>query len=137
MCLTQLVVYSLSSCCRLGASRVSARLGVISGIFWADLGLITKVALYPRFFLERSTEQIERRTLIVVSLLAVTGLDIVPISTVDLIGNKLLPTIEWWNNQISAWVTHLPPHPAHGFHVGGTMAVACALWLALVISFAR
>ena len=88
----------------LGGTLVSARLSLIAGALWCGLGLFGVIALYLRFFQSKGGEQIERRSLIAVSLLAVTGLDIIPIVLVDLIIH-VFPCIEWWNEHIAAWVT--------------------------------
>jgi hypothetical protein len=90
---------------QLGGPFVSARIAMIASTLWAGLGLLAIIALYLRFFQGKGGEQIERRTLIAVSLLAVTGLDILPVLTVAAFFHLVLPTVEWWNNQISAWIT--------------------------------
>jgi hypothetical protein len=88
----------------LGGPLVSARLSLIAGTLWCGLGLFGVIALYLRFFQSKGADQIERRTLIAVSLLAVTGLDVVPIILWDLIVH-ILPCIEWWNEHVAAWIT--------------------------------
>ncbi len=161
---------------RLGGSAISARLGVIAGTLWVGLGLVALIACYLRFFAEKGGAQIERRTLIAVSLLGITGLDILPVATIDIFGKILMPTIELWNEQISAWITTViwAPHDLAslvagltGFlltfeaarrqqgrqrtagllaggvafasasgasvYVGGSLAAACAVWLAIAL----
>jgi hypothetical protein len=88
----------------LGGPLVSARLSLIAGTLWCGLGLFGIIALYLRFFQSKGADQIERRTLIAISLLAVTGLDILPIILADLIIH-IFPCIEWWNEHIAAWIT--------------------------------
>jgi len=90
---------------QLGGALVSARQGMIAGTLWAGLGLLAIVALYLRFFQRKGGERIERRTLIAVALLGITGLDIVPVVMVNVAFHIILPTIEWWNEQIAAWIS--------------------------------
>ena len=91
---------------RLGGALVSARIAVICGILWCGLGLMAIVALFLRFFQQRGGDQIERRALIGVSLLGVTGLDILPVILIDISGHGVLPSAEWWNlsGAIASWV---------------------------------
>jgi hypothetical protein len=107
---------------QLGGSLVSARIGVIAGTLWAGLGLLAIIALYLRFFQAKGGDEIERRTLIAVALLGVTGLDILPVLLIEAGTHVLIPTIEWWNLQISAWVTTMlwVPHDLAGLLAGLT-----------------
>ncbi len=99
---------------RLGGSLVSARLALIAGVLWSGLGLMAVVALYLRFFQSKGGEQIERRTLIAVSLLGVTGLDIIPVFLIDVAGRGVMASVEWWNlsGAIASWIntTMWAPH---------------------------
>lgn len=90
---------------RLGGSLVDARLSVIAGILWADLGLFSVIALYLRFLQENGGVHIERRTLIAVSLLGIAGLDIVPVMLADLSGTYLVPAVSWWTDRFAVWDT--------------------------------
>ncbi|HUZ46958.1 MAG TPA: hypothetical protein VMW54_10010 [Terriglobia bacterium] len=90
---------------QLGGSLVSARVSLIAGVLWCGLGLLALIALYLRFFQGKGGEQIERRTLIAVALLGVTGLDILPVLIMNATAHVIVPTIEWWNLQVSAWIT--------------------------------
>ncbi len=90
----------------LGGSLVSARHCVIAGTIWAGLGLLAVIALYLRFFQHNGGEQIERRALIGVLLVGVTGLDILPVTMIDLLGHGILPSVEWWNpySPVPSWI---------------------------------
>ena len=90
---------------RLGGALVSARISLIAGTLWCGLGLFGLIALYLRFFQVKGGDRIERRTLIAVGLLMVTGLDIVPVLLQDLMMRVVVSHIEWWNDEISAWIT--------------------------------
>jgi len=92
---------------RLCGTVVSARVSLIAGTLWCGLGLLGVIALYLRFFGEKRSDQIERRTLIAACLLLVTGLDIVPILAWDAVGHRIVPTIEAWNEPVRAWISTL------------------------------
>lgn len=116
----------------LGGSLVTARLSIIAGILWEGAGLMALIALYLRFFQQKGGEQIERRTLIAVSLLAVTGLDIVLMFFADLSGTYLVPVISWWTERIAVWDTTMlwAPHSVAGLVAGlaGFLLVWDAAW---------
>jgi hypothetical protein len=56
---------------------VDARQALIGGTIWCGLGLISTIALYLRFF-HIGPHRFNRQMLIAISLLTVTGLDIIP-----------------------------------------------------------
>jgi hypothetical protein len=90
---------------QLGGSLVSARASLIASALWSDLGLLAIIALYLRFFQRKGADQIERRTLIAVALLGVTGLDILPVLLLNASGHMVLPSIESWNAPIlTSWI---------------------------------
>jgi hypothetical protein len=89
----------------LGGDLVSARLSFIAGVLWCALGLFGIIALYLRFFQSKGADQIERRTLIAISMLAVTGLDILGILVASLVVHSIYPNIESWNEPVKAWIT--------------------------------
>ncbi|HEY2016591.1 MAG TPA: hypothetical protein VGH38_23975 [Bryobacteraceae bacterium] len=91
----------------------------MAGTVWCGIGLIALVALYLRFFQGKGKTDIDRRARIGVLLLGVTGLDIVPILLHERFTHLIQPTIEWWNDQVAAWVTAMlwVPH-----HVAGLVA---------------
>src|SRR5262249_7785016 len=111
----------------LGGSLVSARQANIGGTLWSGLGLIALVPLYLRFVHPAGAKDIYRRSLIGVSLLAVTGLDVIPNLFFDAF-HFPLPDPEWWNNQISAWATTLlwVPHNTAALIAG--LAAVLILW---------
>ena len=106
---------------RLGSPFVSARQATIAGTLWAGLGLLAIVSLYLRFFTPARPSRLRRRTLIGLSLLMVTGLDIIPNLLRDLF-RQPLPEPEWWNTQISSWITTVlfVPHHAAALIAGLT-----------------
>jgi hypothetical protein len=112
---------------RMGGSWVSARHAVIAGALWCGIGLMATIALYLRFVHPDGARRIHRRTLLGVALLAVTGLDIIPNLAIVLAGHPL-PEPEWWNEQVSAWITSMLWVPHHiGALIAGLMSVLI-LW---------
>jgi hypothetical protein len=89
---------------QLGGALVNARISLIAGVLWCGLGLLAIIALYLRFFQGMAGNQIERRTLIAVVMLGVTGLDILPVLMLFAFAHMLLPSIEWWNSPIASWI---------------------------------
>jgi hypothetical protein len=81
---------------------ITARLAFIAGAIWCGIGLMCIAALAMRILMNR-------RSWIVIALLAITGLDIIP-AAIILIANRLHlihmlpPSAEWWNEQIDGWI---------------------------------
>ena len=81
---------------------ISARAALIAGAIWSGLGLMCTAALGMRILMQR-------RSWIVIALLAVTGLDIIPAlllllaNSLHLVG-VLPPSAEWWNEQVDGFV---------------------------------
>lgn len=83
---------------------LAARHIVNAGIIWCGLALMCTVALGLRF-LENAHSRIERKVLLGITLLCVTGLDIVPTLYIGLVQHLWLSDMEWWNEtQITSWV---------------------------------
>jgi hypothetical protein len=92
---------------------------VYSGVIWCGVGLICTIALGLKFLVRVET-YIERKTLLAVGLLCVTGLDILPVLCLRFAGHVWLSDMEWWNEpQITSWAGSLlwVPH-----HVGALIA---------------
>ncbi len=84
--------------------HLSPRCVVYSGVVWCGLGLICTIALGLKFLVGVQT-CIERKTLLAVGLLCVTGLDILPTLYLGLAERSWLSDMEWWNEaQITSWV---------------------------------
>jgi hypothetical protein len=102
---------------QIGGPLVSARQAFIAGTMWCGIGLICLVPLYLRLFSPKAAVDISRRTIIGISLLGVTGLDILPALLMVWLYRKGLvggvsPSVEWWNNQIDGWLYNMlwEPH---------------------------
>ena len=101
---------------RLGAGTVGPRQALIGGTFWVGAALIALLALYLRLF-TRGASPLTGRLRTAVLLLAVTGLDILPtlfflILYAAGIFGVVLPSVEWWNQQLAWFVftTLWTPH---------------------------
>lgn len=90
---------------------VRARQALIAGTIWSGLGLMSVVLLYLRHWMPSP----RRRAFAVgLSLLAVTGLDIIPCLWVGRLMASPLPSIEMWNaDQVTAWWTSVLWVPHH------------------------
>jgi len=106
--------------------HLSPRHVVYSGVVWCGLGLMCLIALGLKFLVRVQTD-IERKTLLAVGLLSVTGLDILPTIYLRVAGHFWLSDMEWWNDvQITSWAGSLlwVPH-----HVGALIACFIAFLL--------
>ena len=84
--------------------HLSPRYVVYSSVVWCGVALTCAVALGLKFLVGVKTN-IERKTLLAVGLLCVTGLDILPNLYIGLARQWWLDDIEFWNDeQITSWV---------------------------------
>ncbi len=105
---------------RASRGTVSPRLALIGGTFWCGMGLMALVALYLRLFAAGDPARFQRRALIGILLLGITGLDIIP--TLFLVGLYakglvafVLPSVEIWN-ELVAWFVSSILTSAHAVH---------------------
>ena len=92
---------------------------MLAGTVWCGIGLIALAPLYLRFFQGKRKADIDRRTLIGIALLGVTGLDLAPILLIELVTHRFLWSIELWNFSVTAWL-HAVMWVPH--HVAGLIA---------------
>jgi hypothetical protein len=80
---------------------------------WCAIGLMSMIPLFLKFFFGQ-TVNLRRQTVIGMSLLAVTGLDIIPTAasfvTMPL---QIQGDMEWWNEQVSSWMDSVLWVPHH------------------------
>lgn len=89
------------------------RYAVYSGVLWCGVGVMCAIALGVKFLMRTQTG-IERKTLLAVGLLCVTGLDILPIAYLGVGQHLWLSDMEWWNEaQITSWAGSLLWVPHH------------------------
>ncbi|MEM8485130.1 MAG: hypothetical protein AAF564_06250 [Bacteroidota bacterium] len=116
-----------------GGSIVTARHAVMGSIMWGGISLVVVMLFWmkrQRIKLGLSPRHIVRGLL----LLLVTGLDFIPAYSGYLTHSTqgadglLIPSIEWWNEQVSAWISAIlwVPH-----YVG---AFVCCLFAFLLIN---
>lgn len=88
---------------RITGGRISPRIAVAAGTVWSGIALVALLALYLRLSPADPHSRRPRRLLITVGLLAVTGLDILPLTAIFLISHRLNASSEWWNELILSW----------------------------------
>ncbi len=118
---------------RLGSPAVSARQALIAGTLWCGLGLICLVALYLRLFSSGGATRLTRRTTVAISLMGVTGLDILPallmlfLHRVGIV-NGISPSVEWWNEQVDGWLYTMLWEPHYVASLIACMTGFLLLW---------
>jgi len=94
-------------------AHLSPRYVVYAGVVWCGVGLMCVVALGLKFLAQAQTG-IERKALLAVGLLCVTGLDILPTLYIRFAGHVILDDMELWNEaQIASWAGSLLWVPHH------------------------
>jgi hypothetical protein len=95
---------------------VGARQAMVASCVWAAFGLAAVIGLYCRYFLRPAdgVAAARRRIWITVGLLAVTGLDIIPVIVAYLQGQPTDPDMEWWGpGQVTSWMDTVLWVPHH------------------------
>lgn len=106
---------------------VRARQALIAGTIWSSLGLLSIVLLYLRHWMPSPRR---RAFALGISLLAVTGLDIIPCLSLGMARHSPLPTIEWWNaDQVTAWLTSVLWVPHHVAALVACLTGFLAIWV--------
>jgi hypothetical protein len=102
-----------------GGRLVDSRLALIAGDAWCGLAIMSLIALYLKFRSMITGNKAWRNALIGISLLAISGLDVIPVS-IDMITTRYSYGFMWppgdlelWNTQITAWVGSLFWVPHH------------------------
>jgi hypothetical protein len=118
----------------LGGALVTARQAMISSVAWCGLDLMASLGIYLRLRNREEGVAAWKGALFAISLLAVSGLDVIPalssMLATRLSSGSMFPggDIEHWNEQITAWVGSLAwvPH-----HVSAMLACMVALMLVI------
>lgn len=87
----------------IGGRFVDARAALNASSAWCGLGLMAVVALYLRQRNADKTESAWSSAKIGIGLLAVSGLDIFPVTVLMILIGSIVGTVEIWNTQITAW----------------------------------
>lgn len=104
---------------QLGGDFVDARMALIAGDIWAGLASMALIAFYIRIRNNVTGESAWKMAVIGISLLTISGLDIIPASILMLATRFsygfMWPygDIEHWNEQVTAWVGSLFWVPHH------------------------
>jgi hypothetical protein len=96
-----------------GAPLVNAQHAIVASVVWCGWAMIALIPLYLRFFQEQTGARLRQCALAGVVLLAVTGLDIVPVALHAAVAHHVLPEMEWWNEQVVSWFGSLLWVPHH------------------------
>src|SRR5688572_6570448 len=121
----------------LGGRWVDARIALFAGITWSGLSLMATVATYLRIRNPQSGMKAWHASLIGSQLLAVSGLDFIPVTVIMLAVKTafgVLPfdgRIEGWNLPIMSWLNALTWVPNHV----ASMAACIISLLAILSSF--
>ena len=111
----------------IGGRYVDARAALNASSAWAGLGLMAVVALYLRQRNASRGESTWRSARIGIGLLAVSGLDVIPIAMLMLATGQIVGSIDVWNTWIQSWAASAlwVPH-----HLASLVAGLCAMMLA-------
>lgn len=105
---------------QLGGVWVTARAAVQAGVFYIGFGVAAVLTLCVELFGERFLPR-KPQSFPAAALLLITGLDVIPWILLYLLktlfdkGSGAGASIEWWNEQVTAWVGAVlmsPHHPA-------------------------
>ena len=110
----------------IGGRYVDARAALNASSAWAGLGLMAIVALYLRQRNANRGESAWKSARIGTALLAVSGLDVIPITMLMLATGQIVGSIDVWNTWIPSWIasTLWAPH-----HIASLIAGLCAMML--------
>lgn len=117
---------------RLGGATTGPRAAVMAGTIWCGTALMALVTLWLRFLSPRPPHtSAAKRSIVGIGLLLVSGLDVIPsvgLSLLTLAASRgwLYADIEWWNEQITAWMGAVLWVPQH---VAGLVACLTGLLL--------
>jgi hypothetical protein len=118
----------------LGGRFVDARAALNASSVWAGLGLMAAVAFYLRLREVHFGGAGWRSIRNGLALLAVSGLDVMPIAILMLAAGQVVGSVDVWNTSIVSWVGSVlwVPH-----HVGALIAGVVAIMLAQSARYKR
>ena len=92
---------------RMGGDFITPAQATIAGTLWCGLGLIALIVMYTFYFRNTEGTGSPRRAWIGISLLLVTGLDILPM-LFHLVAFHNIPfTVDSWNELVAGWMSSL------------------------------
>ena len=84
-----------------------------ASVIWSGFSLAALIPLYLKYFF-KETVALRRKSLICISLLLVTGLDLIPCALKFLTTHLVEADMEWWDpNQVTSWLDSLIWVPHH------------------------
>ncbi|MFZ1043720.1 MAG: hypothetical protein WAN58_20660 [Anaerolineales bacterium] len=104
---------------QIGSPFINGYTAMIASVSWCGLALMAVIALYVRLRNPQSNAKAWKNSLLGISLLLITGLDVIPalalmITTRFTTGGAYLDgDIEHWNEQITAWIGSVSWAPHH------------------------
>ncbi|HEV2201054.1 MAG TPA: hypothetical protein VGR73_14645 [Bryobacteraceae bacterium] len=98
---------------QLAGGVVTPGQATIAGTLWCGLGLMALVVIYVLYFQNAGREGSPQRAWIGIALLAVTGLDIIPMLFHLVVFNAIPFTVDSWNEVIAGWMSSLLWVPHH------------------------
>ena len=107
--------YYWYSVCAIPASLFGLlpRYVLFASSIWTGFALAAIISLYLKHFFHE-TQALHQRCLLGIALLAVSGLDLLPISLLYLAKRIVLPEMEWWDSdQVTSWIDALLWVPHH------------------------
>jgi hypothetical protein len=120
--------YILSGLVMKSAPGLGARQAILASIVWCGTGLMAIVSLYVRFFQTLRERAVIPRAAIGIGLLWVTGLDILPVVRREMRTGQIQGSLEWWNEQVAAWIGTALWVPHHLASLVACMAGFLVLW---------
>lgn len=102
-----------------GGSLVDARAAVQAGAIFSGLAVFAAITAYVEFFGPYLARARRLRTGVAIALVTVTGLDLLPWIFEDVMfrvfgkGDGAGLSIEWWNEQVTAWLGAVVMSPHH------------------------
>jgi len=105
---------------QLGGELISPRHSIFAGLMWFPVGLAAITWFFVKAFGKIAIPDIDARYYpLIVTMLAVTGLDLLPIVSHKILEYTVglpayfVPSIEWWNEQVASWFSAIIWVPHH------------------------
>ena len=112
-------------------AHISARQALIASCVWPMFAVAALLALYGRYLLGWSGDQLRRRWWMAVALMSVTGLDIFMVLLSLSVGGTPDGDMEWWSiDQVTSWADTFLWVPHHAAAMVCCMLCLLLLWMA-------
>lgn len=110
----------------------TSRFTICASCFWSGLLFASIIPVYLKYFLNKQS-RLRITSLIGIGLIAITGLDLIPIAILGMSANNVpLPDIEWWDpEQVTSWFDAFLWVPHHLASLVSCLAAFLFLWRAV------